>query len=210
MSSFADLVKNQKKETVEAAPVQAEPISATDKLKNVMAEKKGESAGGFSFGLGKQATPAPKKENIQAAAVLIKDAVAEMFPEGTSTDIDAPPEPGATTGMSVEDFTHPEQPEKYSEKQVETFKKALQFMRDSLEHPETVIQMMKQILKMIEDEGNLVEFLMPEDGGIMTRTLRKSYGIEIAKKDARSTKKAANQKQVNEVLDLLGDVDLGV
>lgn len=201
MSSFADLVKGQKQQTVTENPVQEKALSGTDKLKNKLAEKKG---GGFKLNVKKPSTP------VAATPPSPKETTA---PKPTSA-VAVPPSPeepievgSAAATVTADDFVHPEQPEKFEEQQVIAFKKALQLMRESLEHPETVIQMMRKVLTMIEEEKNLVEFLLPTDGQLMTRTLRASYGIEIAKKDKRSANKEAKAKEVNEVVDLLDGIE---
>lgn len=201
MVSFADAVRKQK-EAATPAPVSTppenkpEPKNSTEALANALKNKNAAptKTGGIKFGI---------KKNSSSPQAGVQEKVELQRVESERL---VPPSPPTPTPITAEQFTHPEQPEKFSEEQVQAFKDAISFMHSSLPHKEESPQAMRIVLHMLEEEPLLNDLLLPEDCGAMVRVLKTSFGVEIAKKQTRSAKQQKSTETQNELEDMLNSL----
>ena len=104
---------------------------------------------------------------------------------------------------AANEFVSPDQPDGYSQEAVNKLNNALETLVNSMEHKEMISEALKNIMIVTREHPALVDNMSPEDKGLMVAGLRKSYGVVITKKSARSEKVAKNAAEVDEVMALL-------
>lgn len=111
---------------------------------------------------------------------------------------------------AAKEFTSPDQPEKYSKELVTEFRSSLDILVNSIENKELVSDALKKIMIDLLKYPFLGDIMHPENCQLMVRGLRSSYGVTLAKKQTRRTKKETTSADVEEVMDLIGDLDIEI
>ncbi len=108
------------------------------------------------------------------------------------------------------EFQSADQPDEYNKETVDKLKSSLDVLTNSIDNKELVGDALKKIIIDIKRHPFLADILHPEDCQLMVRALRENYGITIVKKQTRSAKKEATSKDVDEVMDMLGDMEISI
>jgi len=227
MSKFGDLLNNNSEEKhIEAQERKANPFASLGKAVANASSPPADataaeeivdsppddtvSSAPFSF-LGKE-----KKEPSLDISTRSKpsDAASASL---TSSDATPPDEPmqGISGGdfsesKSAKEFQAPDQPDGYNEEIVVKLKDSLDVLINSIDNKELVGDALKQIMLNLKRYPFLIDVMHPEDCNLMVRAVRESYGVTLAKKQTRSTKRATTSKEVEDVLDILGDVEISL
>ena len=151
----------------------------------------------FKFNLGKspEVAPVPPLMQSQTGAVdSMQETTAPIFNEKAA----------------AKDFQSSDQPDQYTDKHVEELKQALDILKNSIDNKELVADALKNIMTNLKRHTFLNDILLPEDCQLMVASLRESYGVTIAKKQTKKTKRDATTQDVDAVLDQLADVDIQI
>jgi len=216
MSKFGDLLNdNSEEKHIEAQERKANPFASLGKavakasVPPAEATAAGEtvntppvdavSSAPFSF-LGKE----KKEPSENIISPLVSDA----------TPLDEPMQ-GISGGdfseqKSAKEFQAPDQPDRYNEEIVGKLKDSLDILINSIDNKDLVGDALKQIMLNLKRYPFLIDVMHPEDCNLMVRAVRESYGVTLAKKQTRSTKRATTSKEVEDVLDILGDVEISL
>lgn len=116
----------------------------------------------------------------------------------------------AASTVSAEEYQHASQPDELSDEQVVELRRALHQLSQSLDDPTTVGQTTQYIIGLIQDKPELRDNLAPADLGLMVRGLRAGYGVAISKKSERTEKRTKNSQAVNDVMNLLGNMNISL
>lgn len=231
MSGLGDLINKSKE--VKAAPQQtAQPVQ-TEKKKTMLLLKKAtadakpaQTRATGTAALKKALKPQTNKPLDKALSFLMKDvkdtsaAVASSAsgkPSGVSggaaKGLIPPCEPDAAppidltmtdAELSEADIIHASQLEGFDQDALDEYQTNLSILRESLGDQELVGQAIANLLQSMQQHSFLAKVLRPQDGGVMIRALRESYGVVIAKKSERSTKKAEKSKKIDDIASELG------
>lgn len=140
------------------------------------------------------------KEQISTAQSIEAQQLTELAAEvPTSGTLDVPKE-----------FSHESQPDSLTPEQVADFRESITVLENNLDHKELVGNAISNILNKLKENPNFRELLLPEDCGTMVKALRESYGVAVTKKTARVKTKSASAKEVDDIVDSLGDLDIVV
>ena len=145
---------------------------------------------------------AAKKETPPVSPTVSKPAV---VPEEIPTDRD---ELAAFEIGGAEEFSHPEQPDGFSEEQIDKIRGLFDMLGDNLNNKEAVANCVRSVISALQDNPNMRAILRPEDLGLMVRGLRTAYGVLAAKKQTAKAKRSVNEEEVNAFL--AGFRDLGI
>ncbi len=126
---------------------------------------------------------------------------------GTPSKDNATASPAA---ISADEFNAEEQPEQFSEKEIEDFKNALEVLSNNIDNKEVVGQATASLLQLIQNNENVRQMLQPEDIRLMVRGLRESYGTAIVKKETKQTKKVVSEKNVDGLMKDMSDLDFSI
>ncbi len=151
----------------------------------------------FKFNLGKStevASATPPADQQTGVADSMQETVAPTFSEK----------------VAAKDFQSPDQPDQYTDVHVVEFKQSLDILKNSISNKELVSDALKNILTNLKKHTFLNDLLLPEDCGLMVASLRESYGVTIAKKQTKKTKRDTTAQDVDQVLDQLADVDISI
>lgn len=91
---------------------------------------------------------------------------------------------------------------------VESVRDSIDILISSMDQPDMVKAAIINVMQQLKGNPALQEILQPEDLGLMVRGLRTCYGVTIAKKGERKTKKVATNQRVEEVVAQLGDFQI--
>ncbi len=143
-------------------------------------------------------TAAPQQDSPNEVADAVVDSEPGRVDNSSATEI------------SADEFNSPDQPEKFTEDDVQSFKEALEVLSNNIDNKEIVGQATSNILQLIQNNENVKAMLQPEDINLMVRGLRESYGTAIVKKSAKKEKTVVNEKNVNELMKDMSDLDFTV
>ncbi len=144
-------------------------------------------------------TAAPQQDSPNEVA----DAVVDASPGKINS-------PASATEISADEFNSPDQPDAFPEIDVQVFKDALEVLANNIDNKEIVGQATASILQLIQDNENVKAMLQPADINLMVRGLRESYGTAIVKKSAKKEKAVVNEKNVNELMKDMSDLDFSI
>jgi len=111
---------------------------------------------------------------------------------------------------AAKDFQSADQPDQYTDVHVKELKQALDILKNSIDNKELVADALKNIMINLKKHTFLSDILLPEDCQLMVIGLRESYGVTIAKKQSKKSKRDATTQDVDQVLDQLADLDLQI
>ncbi len=229
MSKFADLLKADKDYAAKQEKAQArkaDPFAALGKAvasagssvsnataaegESVVPPKTTQSPSAlFSFlGKEKKTSPDVSTQPESPAAANASLATGDITPPDTTMQ-------GISGGSfsetkSAMEFQAKDQPDGYNAELVNGLKDSLDILINSIDNKELVGDALKRIMLDLKRYPFLVDIMHPEDCQLMVRAVRESYGVTLAKKQTRSTKKAATSKEVEDVLEILGDVEINI
>ncbi len=204
MSKFSDLLKNdneEKQKAVEA--VKANPFAMLGKA--VATTRVATAAEGE-----KEADP-PSRKSPSALAKASVDGSSPSHTDATSpdtSDVMSGVSGDFSESRSAMEFQAEDQPEGYKKETVNDLKDSLEILVNSMDNKELVADALKKIMLDLKRYPFLVNILHPADCNLMVRAVRESYGVTLAKKQTRSTKRAATSKEVEDTLELLGDLEI--
>jgi len=118
--------------------------------------------------------------------------------------------PSFSEAESAKEFQSPDQPDVYTDIHVKDLQDALSILKNSIGNKELITDALKNIMLHLSQHTFLAKILLPEDCQLMTRSLRESYGVVIAKKQTKKTKKTASAAEVDEVMEGLADLDIRI
>lgn len=142
----------------------------------------------------------PSIKQAQGEKVALEDIVS-----GDSPDLDAL---GNYELEAAKQFSHDEQPEGYTQEEVEHVRNAFKLLEANMDNKEALASCVRTVVSTLQANPNTREILRPEDLGLMVRGLRQSAGILASKKQARATKKNVNEDRVGSFMQ--GFKDLGI
>lgn len=228
MSSFSDLLRKDsaaEQEAVEARKTDpftslgkavakaSAPVDAATASEGVSASPPGSAktpSVSFSFlGSGKEKTSSDVTEpensgNSVSASLATEDVTSpDDTMQGISGEI-------FSETKAAKEFQSEDQPEEYSQEIVDNLKQSLGILVDSIDNKELIADALKKIMLDLKRHRFLVGILHPEDCQLMVRAIRESYGVTLAKKQTRSTKRATTSKEVEDALDVLADVEINI
>ncbi len=208
MSKFGDLLKNgneEKQEEVEAKKanpfgmlkkaVARTPVPSTA---TAAAEVKSDSPS-------RQTSAAPAQASVGDSSPSRTDATSPDTSDvmlGVSGDF--------SESRSAREFQAEDQPDGYEEEHVNALKDSLDILVNSMDNKELVADALKKIMLDLKRYPFLVNILHPEDCNLMVRAVRESYGTTLAKKQVRQGKRQATSKEVDDVMDMLGDMEISI
>lgn len=226
MSSFKDLIsRDNEAKQVDAEERKANPFAALGKavasvrppVDNATAagevvsktgQKPATSPATFSLNLGRK-----KEPSLEVAEVSQQSANASLAAK------DATPPDDTMQGIAGDSFSETksamqfqsaDQPEGYNQEIVDDLKTSLDILVNSIDNKELVGDALKKIMLDLKRHKFLVSIMHPEDCQLMVRAVRVSYGVTLAKKQQRVSKRAATSKEVDDVIDMLGDMDMSI
>jgi len=230
MSKFGELLKKGKEENVlvETSKRLLDPKvnpfavlgKAVDKAKDgtlpsASKAKSTAAAGVESSSLSSQTPVAPfamlakKKPSADTSPIPPKSADATS-PDTSSSDIMSGVSGDFSEEKSAKQFQAEDQPEGYEQKQIDELKSSLDILVNSMDNKELVGDALKKIMLDLKRYPFLVNIMHPEDCNLMVRAVRESYGVTLAKKQDRSDKRKATSKEVEDTLELLGDMEINL
>lgn len=232
MSKFGDLLRKSEKKpqheiTVAEMPDQSHTIQQNTLKKNAFANLKktvatvSPVATAGEGGLPPEVlTPSPTsfKFNLEKQKTKISDTAVVASPPpckpqsktGVVDPMQETTAPSFSETEAAKDFQSADQPDTYNDKHVEEFKQALDILKNSIDNKELIADALKHIMVNLKRHVFLQDILLPEDCQLMVRGLRESYGVTIAKKQTKRTKKETNSQDVDAVLDQLADLDMQI
>lgn len=199
MSNFSELLHKSKDKSLEQ--VKEAPINPFAVLKKSVAASKIPSDATTDVGEVSSGSP-PAEEKTSPTTTLPKTA-----PDDTMLGVSGA---NFSEANAAKEFTSPDQPEKYSKELVTEFRSSLDILVNSIENKELVSDALKKIMIDLLKYPFLGDIMHPENCQLMVRGLRSSYGVTLAKKQTRRTKKETTSADVEEVMDLIGDLDIEI
>ncbi len=203
MSKFGDLIKNNKEDKPE---VKANPFAM---LQKAVAQNPVHSsvtaAAGVNTDPPSRHTPAAPKASAAGSSPSHADATSPDTSDvmsGVSGDF--------SESRSAMEFQAKDQPEGYEEEMVVALKDSLDILINSMDNKELIADALKKIMLDLKRYPFLVNILHPEDCNLMVRAVRESYGTTLAKKQVRQGKRQATSKEVDDVMDMLGDMEITI
>ena len=110
----------------------------------------------------------------------------------------------ARAKITAEDFTYPNQPDKYTDEEVKELQEAFLILENSLTDKEMVSKSVRHVLSLTKQNPYIASaILAPEDVAVMVEGLKKSYGVAITKKRERVDKKQMKEGDAKELMNEL-------
>lgn len=138
-----------------------------------------------------------------------KKALAPVGDETPSKTLPTAKDNSSPSSFSLEDINHESQPDSFDEGVVKKFRAALEMLKDHIDDKEIIGDAIKNVLGMLKEYDFLNQHLLPEDCGLMVRSLREGYNVVIQKKQTKQRKKSVKAQEVDKVLEELADFDVG-
>ncbi len=164
---------------------------------------------GFIFDLsGKKKTPSAKERKDALLLPRLPDAV-EAHPGAVDSMMEATA-PSFSETDAAKEFQSADQPDKFNAAHVEALKTSISVLYNSIDNKELVTNALSHIMSHLKKHPFLVDIMLPEDCQMMVRGLQASYGVTIAKKQTKRTKRDATKQDVDAVLDQIADLDIQI
>jgi len=153
---------------------------------------------------------ASKKSPLEQALNKPPKPHVEETKKEAAAAVNKTPTPTAASSLSIsaDEYNFDDQPEKYTRAQVQNLHNALQLIETHIGDKEIIGDAVKNVLQLLQETPELCEILRPENGGLMVRALRESYGVVIQKKSERKGKRAVKQAVTDDFLANLTEFDL--
>lgn len=220
MSKFGDLLGKPKDSEghVSNTPAGKQILNHQVK-KNAFANLKKTVADQSSAATGGEDTDSPGPQPEVSSPKLFK---LNLGKNSVASDPPSVQQPGATDSMqetvaptfsekdAAKEYQSADQPDQYTDVYVAELKQALDILKNSIDNKELVADALKNIMTNLKQHSFLSDILLPEDCQLMVAGLRESYGVTIAKKQTKKTKRDATAQDVDAVLDQLSDVDIQI
>lgn len=123
------------------------------------------------------------------------------------------PAPVPTPASSIEETfsTHPSQPGAFAEDETAQFKGLFEKLKGSIGNAPVAGQILRRIMIDLQRNPSFTEFILPEDVGVVTKTLRETYGLAVqtkkSNKRGRKKPEATFDGSVDDIDKMLKDME---